>query len=103
MNTLDVFRSARGELTVIMTGQTSPPTVIDRDTGASVTLEPAVLDNHPLSTTIVSAWGRPGNAWMGTLPSTPGASAVRLEIDVDGYRQRCVVHWLEAAQQGPMQ
>jgi hypothetical protein len=94
--TLDVFRShRRDELTVIMTGPATAPIVVDRDTGTSVTLEPMVLDNTGFTMTIASAFGRPAEAWMGSLPIAPEAAAAHLEILVDGYCQYCIVRWPE--------
>jgi hypothetical protein len=93
MTTVDVLRSAKGELTVILTGPATAPTVVDQGSGVSVMLEPAVLDSTAMSITVVSALGRPGNAWFGTLPIAPGATEARLEIDVDGHRRQCVARW----------
>jgi hypothetical protein len=93
MTTIDVWRSANGELTLIMTGMITAPTIVDQGIGARVTLEPAVLEQHALSTTVVSALGRPGNAWMGTLPLAPDATEARLTIEVDEQRQQGVVRW----------
>jgi hypothetical protein len=100
LTTLDVFRSHhRDEIVVLMTGQASAPTVVDRDTGARVTLEPMVLVDNAILFTIVPASGRPADAWTGSLPITPGASETRLEVIMDGCCQRCVVRWPE--ERGP--
>jgi hypothetical protein len=97
--TLDVFRSrCRDELMVVMTGPATAPTVVDQDTGTSVTLEPMVLDNTGFTITIASAFGRPAEAWMGSLPIAPDAPEARLEIAMDGHYQHCIVHWPEALQ-----
>jgi hypothetical protein len=93
MTTIDVWRNSNGELTLVMTGVTTAPTIVDQGTGASVTLEPAVLDHNAFSVTVVSALGRPNNAWMGTLPLAPDATEAHLSIDVDGQHQQGVVRW----------
>jgi hypothetical protein len=96
LTTLDVFRSRRhDELMVVMTGPATAPTVVDRDTGMSVTLEPMIIQNTGFTMTIVSAFGRPAEAWMGTLLINPDALEVRLEIDMDGHYQHCIVRWSE--------
>jgi hypothetical protein len=96
LTTLDVFRSRRrAELTVLMTGPTTAPTVVDQDTGTSITLEPMIIQNTGFTVTIVSAFGRPVDAWVGSLPIAPDALEVRLEIAMDSHCQRCVVHWPE--------
>jgi hypothetical protein len=96
LTTLGVFRSRhRDELTVVMTGPTMAPTVVDRDTGTSVTLEPMVFDHTGFAIMLASAFGRPAEAWMGTLPIAPEATEARLEILVDGHCQRCTADWPE--------
>jgi hypothetical protein len=96
LTTLDVFRSwRRGEITVLVTGPATAPTVVDRDTGTSTTLEPMVLDNTGFTITLASAFGRPTDAWMGSLPIAPEATAARLEILVGEYCRHCIVRWSE--------
>jgi hypothetical protein len=93
MMSLAVWRSANGKLMLVMTGVTAAPTIVDQGSKASVTLEPAVLDHNAFSVTVVSALGRPNNAWIGTLPLAPDATEAHLSIDVDGQRQQGVVRW----------
>jgi hypothetical protein len=93
MITIDVWRNANGKLMLVMTGVATAPVVVNQDNKASVTLEPAVLDHNAFSVTIVSALGRPANAWMGTLPLAPDATEAQLMIEVDEQRQQAVVRW----------
>jgi hypothetical protein len=94
LTTLDVFRSRRrDELMVVVTGPAVAPTVVNQATGTSVTLEPAVLNDTGFTLTLASAFGRPAEAWMGSLPIAPDAPEAHLEIAMDGYCQYCIVRW----------